>query len=370
ANMSHETRTPLNGVLGVTAALARTPLNDAQQEMVELIERSGVALERIVSDVLDLTKIEAGALRLERSVFDLRRELSPAIEVFRLRALEKGLAFQVAWSEGAEGAFEGDALRLRQILTNLLSNAVKFTHAGQVLVRIDHAGDRLELTVADTGVGFYSEAASRLFQRFSQGDATITKRFGGTGLGLAISRSLADLMGGGLEAESEPGRGATFRFVTPLPRAAQKDSTTPAAAGLGVADLVERLKGRRVLLAEDHPVNRRVVGLILAPFGVDLTLALDGREALQRLAQDRFDLVLMDMQMPVMDGLAATRAIRSREAELGAPRLPVLMLSANAMRRHQEEAQAAGADRHVARPVTAQALLEAMARALPDPVAL
>ena len=362
ANMGHEIRTPLNGVIGVAAALARTPLSEDQREMVSLIERSGAALEALVSDVLDLSKIEAGRLRLDPAAFDLRLELGAVLDIFRLRAQEKGLAFGVDWAAGAEGALIGDALRLRQVLANLLSNAVKFTAQGEVSVRIAYACGRLAITVADTGIGFDAVAAGQLFQRFSQADGAITRRFGGTGLGLAISRSLVELMGGEIAAESEPGRGAVFHLQVPVPRAPAADVVQPERRP--AADLAGQLAGRRILLAEDHPVNRRVVELILAPFEVELTVAEDGRQALGRLAEGRFDLVLMDMQMPVLDGLAATRQLRAREAAFGLPRTPVLILSANAMRQHREEAAAAGADRHVAKPVTAQVLLEALAETL------
>ena len=362
ANMSHEIRTPLNGVIGVAAALARTPLRDDQREMVSLIERSGAALEGIVSDVLDLSKIEAGRLRLDKAPFDLRAEVGVVLDVFRLRAEEKGLAFGVDWRPGADGGLLGDALRLRQVLTNLLSNAVKFTARGGVTVRIGYSDEQLSLEVTDTGVGFDELAARQLFQRYSQADGTITRRFGGTGLGLAISQSLVELMDGKISAESSPGRGSTFRLSIPAARAtvvANLRDQEPEGDALS-----DMLFGRRILLAEDHPVNRRVVELILAPFGVALTVASDGREALDCLAAERFDLVLMDMQMPVIDGLTATRRLRAREAEEGLARTPVLMLSANAMRQHREDSRAAGADRHVAKPVTAQALIAAMVEEL------
>ena len=362
ANMSHEIRTPLNGVIGVAAALARTPLGEDLREMVSLIERSGAALEAIVSDVLDLSKIESGRLRLDEAPFDLRAELGAVFDVFRFRAQEKGLDLRVDWASGAEGGVVGDALRLRQVLANLLSNAVKFTAQGEVSVRVSHADGRLSIAVTDTGVGFDAAAARQLFQRFSQADATITRRFGGTGLGLAISRSLVELMGGEISAVSEPGAGSTFRVCIPAPAATLTAAENAPEAEAG--DLLDLLAGRRVLLAEDHPVNRRVVELILTPFGVELTLAEDGREALDRLAADCFDLVLMDMQMPRLDGLAATRELRALEAATGRTRTPVLMLSANAMRQHRDEAHAAGADRHVAKPVTAESLLGAMAKAL------
>ncbi len=378
ANMSHEIRTPLNGVIGVVAALAKTELDPQQREMVGLIESSGVTLERLVSDVLDFSKIEAGRLEIEEAVFDLRAELDGVLEMFRLRAQEKGLSFPVDWSAEARGEFVGDSLRIRQVAANLLSNAVKFTAQGEVRVAIGVEGAgaagqpaTLVLEIEDTGVGFDAVFAGALFQRFNQADGTITRRFGGTGLGLSITRALVEMMGGGISARSEPGRGSLFRVVLPLPRCralADYDADRDAALAAPVADdegVLARLAGLRVLLAEDHPINQRVVELILGPFGVELTTVGDGAQALEAFGAASFDLVLMDMQMPVMDGLAATRAIRgeeSRAPERG--RTPIVMLSANAMAQHRQDAQAAGADLHVAKPVTATTLVEAVVAAL------
>ena len=380
ANMSHEIRTPLNGVIGVVAALAQTQLTLAQREMVSLIESSGVTLERLVSDVLDFSKIEAGRLEIETRVFDLRAELDAVVEVFRIKAEEKGLRFPVARSDAARGEFVGDDVRIKQVLSNLLSNAVKFTAEGEVRVRvevIDPAGadqpSALVLEVKDTGVGFDKEAAEHLFQRFSQADTTITRRFGGSGLGLSITRALIELMGGQIETESVPGEGSRFQVTLPLTRAcslAQYDTDRAAARKAGAMGAAEDpvsagLKGLRVLLADDHPINQRVVQLILEPFQVEVTTVENGREALNAFQAGDFDLVLMDMQMPVMDGLAATRALRRLEAERhGRPRTAVIMLSANAMRQHRLEAEAAGADLHVPKPVTAQRLIEGILEAL------
>jgi PAS domain S-box-containing protein len=377
ANMSHEIRTPLNGVIGVAAALAQTELAPAQREMVELISTSGVTLERLVSDVLDVSKIEAGQLELETRPFDLRVELDSLLEIYRLRAGEKGLGFLPAWGEHARGEFIGDSVRLKQVLGNLLSNAVKFTAKGEVRVAIDvldGAGPqdaRLVLDVADTGVGFDAEFAQALFQRFSQADGSITRRFGGTGLGLSICRALVEMMGGEIRASAQPGQGATFRVEVPLPRSlplADYDArgANPAAgpAGPDAAQLA-RLDSLKVLLAEDHPINRRVVELIVGPLGVDLTAVENGAEAVAAHAAGDFGLILMDMQMPVMDGLAATRAIRDHEARTqAASRIPIIMLSANAMLQHREDARAAGADLHLAKPVTAAALVEALVQVL------
>jgi PAS domain S-box-containing protein len=373
ANMSHEIRTPLNGVIGVAAALAGTELTAHQREMVELISTSGATLERLVSDILDLTKIEAGRFEIEVRPFDLRAELNGVFELFRLRADEKGLAFTVAWGPDARGEFLGDSLRLKQVAANLLSNAVKFTSRGEVAVeaRLQPAGEadapRLVLEVRDTGLGFDEAFAGRMFQRFSQADASTTRRFGGTGLGLSISRSLVEMMGGTLTAAAIPGRGSCFRAELPLSRS----RPLPESPGEDEADdhaspgLAADLATLRVLLAEDHPINRRVIELILEPLGVDLTAVEDGAQALEACDASAFDLVLMDMQMPVMDGLAATRAIRAREAatpERG--RTPIVMLSANAMRQHAEDAAAAGADLHLAKPVQPAALLDAIRRVL------
>jgi signal transduction histidine kinase/CheY-like chemotaxis protein len=377
ANMSHEIRTPLNGVIGVVAALAQTELTPAQREMVALIESSGVTLERLVSDVLDFSKIEAGRLEIENRVFDLGAEIGGVIDMFRVQAQDKGLAFPVELGDRARGRFLGDCVRIKQVFANLLSNAVKFTNEGEVRVRLaveDHAepGEPSTLTieVQDTGVGFDAEFSEQLFQRFSQADPTITRRFGGTGLGLSITRGLVEQMGGEISATSEPGQGSHFRIVLPLPRELSLEDYDAGRGPYGAApsapdDAAAGLEGLRVLLADDHPINQRVVQLILAPLGAELTTVENGAEAVEAFAAGTFDVVLMDMQMPVMDGLAATRALRRHEAEHPArPRTAIVMLSANAMRQHRLEAEAAGADLHVPKPVNAASLIGGILEAL------
>jgi PAS domain S-box-containing protein len=362
ANMSHEIRTPLNGVIGIIDALSRTPLSAEQTEMVGLIRDSGVTLERLVSDFLDVSKIEAGQLRLETRPFDLEQALRPCIEVMRYRAEDRGVAFEVERDPHARGRFLGDATRIGQVVGNLLSNAVKFTEKGRVTLRIGlaeapDAAPRLTLEVEDTGVGFDAEHAKRLFDRFSQADETISRRFGGTGLGLSICHSLAQMMGGEISAASEPGVGSRFVVAMPLPRAetlAAYDARE-VQGELTAGSFYDR--PMRVLLAEDHPTNQRVVQLILASQEAEVVTVEDGVEAIAAFAAGVFDVVLMDMQMPRMDGLTATRAIRALEAERGVSPTPIVMLSANAMAEHQNEALAAGADLHVAKPITAANLL-------------
>jgi signal transduction histidine kinase/ActR/RegA family two-component response regulator len=379
ANMSHEIRTPLNGVIGVVDALSRTELTPAQREMVALIEGSGVTLGRLVSDILDVSKIEAGRLEIEHRVFDLRDELDSLVDLHQLRAQEKNLSFWADFDPQARGEFHGDSTRIKQVLGNLLSNAVKFTAAGEVRLAVgveDPAEpgqpSRVTFEVSDTGVGFDAEAEATLFQRFSQADATITRRFGGTGLGLSICKSLVEMMGGEIVAKSEAQRGSHFRVTLPLPRnqpleAYDAGATTvrPAATLASSQHVAEHDGPLRILLAEDHPTNQKVVELILAPYGVQLTIVDNGAEAVETLRTGVFDLVLMDMQMPVMDGLAATRAIRRYEEGCAErPRTPIVMLSANAMSQHRLDALAAGADLHIAKPVTAVALVAGIGKAL------
>jgi PAS domain S-box-containing protein len=380
ANMSHEIRTPLNGVIGVVDALSRTELTGAQREMVGLIASSGVTLERLVSDILDISKIEAGRLEIEERVFDLQDELGSLIDLHQVRAHEKNLSFRAAFGARARGEFHGDSTRIKQVLGNLLANAVKFTTAGEVRLAIeaedcDAPGQPCTLTfeVSDTGVGFDAEAGASLFQRFSQADTTITRRFGGSGLGLAISKALVEMMGGEIVAQSSVGRGSLFRVAIPLARnqtiEAYDAGLTCVRSDTALASdrhVTDRDRPLRILLAEDHPINQKVVELILAPYGAEITIVENGADAVEAMQTGTFDLVLMDTQMPVMDGLAATRAIRRYEEEDGAnrPRTPIVMLSANAMSHHRLDALAAGADLHLAKPVTGAALVAAIGEAL------
>jgi PAS domain S-box-containing protein len=352
ANISHEIRTPLNGVIGIVDALSRTPLNPDQAEMIGLIRDSGATLERLVSDFLDVAKIEAGQLRLEQRPFDLEQALRPCVEIMRHRAEEKGLSFQVLGD--LKGRYLGDGTRIGQVVGNLLSNAIKFTEAGGVTLRVAEENTGLMLEVEDTGIGFDAEHAAGLFARFHQADASISRRFGGTGLGLSICHSLVEMMGGEISAVSAPGAGSRFTVVLPLPRALPEH---PDIRDANAPPLPRTDAPLRVLLVEDHPTNQRVAQLILAAQGAAVVTVADGLEALDAFRVATFDVVLMDMQMPRMDGLAATRAMRAWETEIGAGRTPIIMLSANALTTHREQTLAAGADLHVAKPITAANLL-------------
>ena len=359
ANMSHEIRTPLNGVVGVADMLVGAGLPEREHHMAELIRDSGRSLERLLSDVLDLAKVEAGQMGMEAAPFHAGDLIRATAALLELRAQEKGLAFEATVAPDAELWVRGDAARVRQILVNLLSNAVKFTERGGVSLALEApAPGVLKFIVRDTGIGFDAEQKARLFGRFQQADGSITRRFGGSGLGLAISRQLAALMGGSLDCESTPGGGAAFWFAAAF-AAAEPPAETAAAA-----PAVAEGRALRVLVADDHPTNQTVVRMMLDSFGIESRCVDDGAQAVAAFAAETFDVVLMDMQMPVMDGLEAIRRIRAAEAETGRPRTPLVMFSANALPEHLEAGRDAGADAHLAKPVTLDRLLATLSAVL------
>lgn len=364
ANMSHELRTPLNGVVGVASALANTPLDDRQKRMVELIRSSGKDLERQLSDILDLTKVEAGELQLEAVPLDVSLLIQEVIGLMSGVCAQKKLELAFDNRLPEKQLFLGDPVRLRQIITNLVSNAVKFTSVGRVKVTASPRtfGSGLIVDVEDTGIGFDEAQSQKLFERFSQADNSITRRFGGTGLGLAITKSLTELMGGTIKATSTPEIGSVFTLDLPL---AHDRAVVPSYANEDPAEICRDIpKDLRVLLVEDQLLNQQVFGFMMEPFGAEFFTAINGEEGVEAFETATFDVIFMDMQMPVKDGLAATREIRALEAKTGAKPTPIIMLTANAGENHRREALAAGADLHVAKPVTQVGIGDALRTAL------
>ena len=357
ATMGHELRTPLNGVLGMTQALGRTPLTEPQREHVAVIQASGEALLSLLNDLLDFSKIEAGKLELEDGVVDCEVLAEAVGAVFGPIARDKGLAFTAGVDADARGCWRGDPTRIRQVLHNLVSNAVKFTAAGSVEVRISRTADRLTFTVTDTGIGIAADKLAAIFDKFVQADATITRRYGGSGLGLSICRELADLMGGDIQVRSAVGRGTAFTFSLPLSPAAEAFA---APAVEPAAEWPDAGSPLRVLAAEDNPNNQFVLKTLLGAAGIEPIIVANGQEAVEAWGRDRWDVILMDIQMPVMDGVAAVMAIRDLERAAGRRRTPVIAVTANAVADQQAGYLAAGMDAVVAKPVNLVLLLNAI----------
>ena len=361
ATMSHELRTPLNGVLGMAQALTTERLTQVQQERVKIIRRSSESLLAVLNDLLDLSKIESSALELEMAEFDLEHLVRGVVAAYRPLADKKHLAFRFEIGEAACGRYVGDSARIRRVLYSLADNAVKFTETGGVTLTVSRSAGEVVFTVTDTGIGIESHDLEHLFEGFYQADSGSTRRFGGAGLGLAICREMTQLMGGVIEAASEPGAGSTFVVRLPLtPAAAREEPGRPAedaAAPQAPGEL-------RVLAAEDNDTNQLVLKTLLAQAEITPTLVANGRQALEAWEAQHWDVILMDIQMPVMDGVAATLAIRERERATGRPRTPILAVTANAMTHQVAEYEAAGMDGMVPKPIDITALFSAMEQAL------
>ena len=363
ATMSHEIRTPMNGIIGMARIMQGDVLADAQRERLDIILTSSEALISILNDALDLSKIESGKLELEHEPFDAVELSRGCASAFSAIAIQKGLVLTAEVSPEIEGAFRGDAHRIRQILHNLLSNAVKFTEHGRIVLQTKASGTGIAFIVTDTGCGIAPGRMDRLFEKFVQEDVSTTRRFGGSGLGLAICKDLTEAMGGTIEVQSALGEGTTFSVWLPLERCEVGSLATPTHAGED-ALLATAERAHRVLVAEDNAINQRVIVAILEQAGIAPTVVDDGAAAVAAWASGDWDLVLMDVCMPVMDGLAASRRIRSRETVEARPRTPIVALTANVMSHQIEEYRQAGIDGVVAKPILVSDLFSVMEQAL------
>jgi signal transduction histidine kinase len=356
ATMTHELRTPLNGVLGMAQIMAHDELSPAQRKRLETINDSGAALLRIINDILDISRIEAGRLSLDPAPFNMQVFGDDLAALYGALATEKGLEFSLTVAPGADGWFMGDVVRIRQVMGNLFSNALKFTEAGRVEGRIEREDDILRLSVTDTGPGIAAQDRARLFDRFVQADGSSTRRHGGAGLGLAICRDLAALMGGTVTVQSRPGEGSTFALEIALAPAesAPRDDERTAAPDRPV----------RVLIAEDNPANRIVLSTLLSQFAIQSEAVEDGEAAIEAWATGDWDAILMDIHMPRMDGIAATAGIREREKSEDRPRTPIIAVTASILAHETDGYLAAGMDGWVPKPVDARRMLETLQNAL------
>jgi signal transduction histidine kinase/DNA-binding NarL/FixJ family response regulator len=360
SRMSHELRTPLNAIIGFAELLEAEPLSPSHKNYVNLINSSGKHLMELINAVLDHAKIEAGGMTLEKIVFDFPATIEAVKTIVAERATGKGLDFVASIDANLPRFVVGDPTRLRQILINLLVNAVKFTEQGSVELRVVTEDQRIFFSVRDSGIGMDEAALTRLFKPFSQADDSVTRKFGGTGLGLMISKELIEAMGGSIEVESAPGVGSVFWFWLPLQVAAVAPSASTAlpASQAAVAALVPG----RVLLVDDNRVNQQLAGAMLDRLGLDHDVANDGAHALRRLADADYALVLMDMEMPVMDGVTATRQFRASEAAQATGHLPIVAMTANALQEDRERCFAAGMDGYISKPISLTALQDELRR--------
>jgi signal transduction histidine kinase/ActR/RegA family two-component response regulator len=350
ATMSHEIRTPLNGVLGMAQIMERHPLVEPQRERLQTIQSSAKALLSIVNDVLDISKIEAGKLDIAPTEFDLREFALRLVQLYEPLAREKGVDFRLSVDGGGPDLRYGDDVRLRQIVSNLVSNALKFTSQGEIAVRFSLSGEDVMCEVRDTGSGISPADLPHVFDRFVQADGSNIRTVGGTGLGLAICRELAELMGGEISARSTPGAGSTFSLRVPMPAGQGTVAEAPPVAA----------PGRRLLVVDDNATNRLILQTILEEFGLASAIAVNGREALEAWNAEPWAAILMDIHMPEMDGLDATRAIRERERQTSQARTPIIAVTASVLSHETDAYRSAGMDDVAAKPVDTHLLIDAL----------